>query len=41
MDNYSLESETSLLFARGRDNDYEGLRPPEIIPEEGRNCAET
>jgi len=34
VDNFSSESERSLLFARGRDSDYEGLRPPQILSED-------
>lgn len=41
MDNSALESETSLLFGRGRDSDYEGLRVPHILSEDRQNRART
>ena len=41
MDNFSSESEMSLLFSRRRDNDFEGLHAPEIITEEGHDHAAT
>ena len=34
MDNLSEENKTSQLFARGHDDNYEGLCPPEIISED-------
>ena len=34
VDNFSSECETSLLFAKGGDSDYEGLHPPQILSED-------
>jgi len=36
VDNSTSENVESLLFSRGRDTDYEGLRPPELISEDIR-----